>query len=141
MTAYERKLEWIRSLKYLDLFGYASQYGVQPYLYVKHWEGTYGERPLLPIWKGDPEYPTSQDVRGYWMKEYVAADVDRIIVNGVNISNYTIHCPAKKQKDRYSVWGSHIWGTHVVERIVPFDERFLHDADRKTIDFIRNILI
>ena len=75
------------------------------------------------------------------MKEYVTANVNSVLVDGVNVSNYTIHCPQKKQRDRYSVYISQIWGTHVVERIVPFDERFLHDADRKTIDFIRNILI
>jgi hypothetical protein len=55
MTAYERKLEWIESLRYLDLFGYASAHGVIPYLYIGGHRNS-NWRPMLPIWKDAPEY-------------------------------------------------------------------------------------
>ena len=138
MTAYERKLEWIESLKYLDLFGYASAHGVIPYLYIGGHRNDIW-RPMLPIWKDDPEY-SGHNLSGYWMKEYMASHLAGVMIHGINVSNQRLHCPGKVQKNRYSFITSQIWGAYVVERIIPFDEIFLHDADRKTIEIIRNTL-
>ena len=139
MTALDSKIEFIESLNYLDLFGYATNWGVTPYLYVSHRFSSYGARLRVPIWTPDPEYDYDGSNNNYaliWST--ISGKV--LYMEGYNISNMHLYAPNGQLKDRYSLFKGSLSGPLILEKVIPYEERFLHDAYKRTIELIRKQL-
>lgn len=139
MTALDSKMEFIESLNYLDLFGYATNYGVTPYLYVSHRFSSYGPKPRVPIWTSDPEYDHDGSNSNYAL---ICSTIpgEALYIEGYNISNMHLYAPGGQLKTHYSLFKGSLSGPLILEKVIPYEERFLHDAYKRTIELIRKQL-
>lgn len=139
MTALDSKIEFIESLNYLDLFGYATNYGVTPYLYVSHRFSSWGPKPRVPIWTFDPEYDHVGSNSNYALI-WSTIPGESLYMEGYNISNMHLYAPGGQLKTHYSLFKGILSGPLILEKVIPYEERFLHDAYKRTIELIRKQL-
>lgn len=139
MAALDSKIEFIESLNYLDLFGYATNYGVTPYLYVSHRFSSWGHKPRVPIWTSDPEYDYDGSNSNYALI-WSTIPGKSLYMEGYNISNMHLYAPNGQLKTHYSLFKGSLNGPLILEKVIPYEERFLHDAYKRTIELIRKQL-